>query len=140
MCFKWLARLLAKIPNANSAEEIYELLRSVFPNADIYISDSNYGYINKASLVAFLAKDKTDAANYIPEDYDCDDFSFRLMGQFHVQGSGFEDKAIGIIWLQQPVHALNVCVTEERKVLLIEPQTDKVYARPEDYIGQLVVM
>ena len=135
MCFKWFRKL-----SASNGDEIYCLLQDIFSDASIYMSDDRYDYVNKNKLLTFLAGDKTNLATYIPEDYDCDDFSFRLMGQFHLQGSGFEDKAIGIIWLQQPAHALNVCVTKERKVLLIEPQTDKVYVRPEDYIGQLVVM
>ena len=138
MCFitDWIKRLFIK----GNWWEIEVLLKEAFPQATIYLSDENYGLVNLKRLKAFLKEDKTDLMNFLPDARDCDDFSFRLMGQFHKQGCGFEDKAVGIIWCSKPAHALNIAILEDKSVVLIEPQSDRIYSKPENYVGYLIVI
>ena len=71
----------------------------------------------------FLKEDKTDLFKYLPEWFDCDDFSFRLMGQLSIPG--WSDIAFGIA--TSTVHAYNCVVASDNGklgVYIIEPQTD----------------
>ncbi|GAJ18684.1 unnamed protein product, partial [marine sediment metagenome] len=87
--------------------------------------DGKYRIPILESFRKFLKEDKTDLFRYIPEEFDCDDFSFRLMGQ--VSYPGWSDIAFGIATSQ--THAYNCIVAEDgegqNRVYLVEPQTDK---------------
>lgn len=100
--------------------DLYALLRQNAPQAELFLSDKNYLLCNKADIKAFLALDKTNKMGYLPEVMDCDDFSYRLMGQFSIPG--WSDLAFGIIWSDK--HAMNCFVTEDNIFYLIEPQND----------------
>ena len=50
------------------------------------LADASYREMTDAGeqrLFALLEKDKTDLEHYVAEDFDCDDFTFRLMGAIH---------------------------------------------------------
>ena len=91
--------------------DLYALLRAEASTAEIFLSDKNYLLCNKADIKAFLAQDETNKMGYVPEERDCDDFSYRLLGQFSVPG-----------W--SDLHALNCFVTENKEFWLVEPQND----------------
>jgi len=103
---------------------IAEALIQAFPMAQkIYLVDRYYYLCPKQDIEALLAEDPTDQETYVSEFHDCDDFSFRLMGQFHKKP--YSALAFGIAWSQ--THAYNACiVTEDQKVWIIEPQTDQL--------------
>ncbi len=99
-------------------------LSSLFHKPVIYLVDRKYQLIEKSEMERFLANDKTNLIKYVPEWHDCDDFSFRLMGQVSVPNwSGI---AFGIAFSK--VHAFNLFVDAQQKVFLIEPQSDKIWA------------
>lgn len=100
--------------------DLYALLRAEAPKAEIFLSDRDYLLCNKADIVRFLVQDKTNKYEYTKNAYDCDDFSYRLLGQFSIPG--WSDLAFGIIWTGK--HAMNCMVTEDNVFYLIEPQTD----------------
>ena len=68
---------------------------------------------------------------YVTEERDCDDFSYRLMGQLSVPDwSGI---AFGIVWTN--LHALNCMIDENGKFWFIEPQTGRLQSKLEAWQG-----
>jgi len=116
---------------------ILEKLIEVFPNAEsrIFLSDRLYHICSKQDILDFLALDQTDQERYETEFFDCDDFSFRLMGQFHVKP--YASLAFGIAWSR--THAYNVAVTKEG-VYVIEPQTDSVFLLGKEELYEAVLI
>jgi len=100
--------------------DLYGFLRQEAPVAEVFISDKDYLLCNKADIKAFLAQDETNKMGYVPEARDCDDFSYRLMGQLSVPG--WSDLAFGILWTDR--HAMNCFITEDKVFYFVEPQTD----------------
>ena len=103
-------------------EELYALLKDKFPTAEIYLSDRDYLLCHYDDIALFLAQDETNKMTYIAEERDCDDFSYRLMGQFSIPD--WSDLCFGIIW--STTHAENVAITEDMKVVFVEPQNDQL--------------
>lgn len=117
---------------------VVEKLIEAFPHAKLYIADQYYYICPQKSIEDFLAEDPTNRERYLTETFDCDDFSFRLMGQFHVKP--YAALAFGIAW--STVHAYNVFISKEGKALIIEPQTDEILEPTEEqvYDTQLIIM
>lgn len=111
--------------------DLYKLLRDAFPEASIYLSDKVYNLCNLEDIEEFLKQDKTNHSKYVPEDYDCDDFSYRLMGQFSIPG--WSSLAFGIFW--SDVHALNAFIDQNLDFWYIEPQSDGVSNKLADWQG-----
>jgi hypothetical protein len=110
---------------------IRRILKQSCPGAEVFLSDKSYLACSRADIEAFLDQDKTNKHQYVVEEYDCDDFSYRLMGQFAVEG--WARLAFGIVWTDR--HALNCFITENGEFRLIEPQTDKIQKGLEDWQG-----
>lgn len=69
----------------------------------------------------------------------CDDFSYRLMGEFSVPG--WSDLAFGIVWTN--LHALNCFIDESGNFWFVEPQTDTLQSALLPWQGskiRLIVM
>jgi len=114
-------------------------LLAVAPEAAIFRSDKEYKLCCAADIQAFLKQDATNKTKFIREIMDCDDFSYRLMGQFSIPG--WSALAFGIVWTEK--HALNCFINESRELLFIEPQTDAVFSTLEPWMGtwiRLIVM
>jgi hypothetical protein len=107
---------------------VAEKLISAFPRAKLYLSDNDYYTCPKETIATFLSEDPTNLEQYTSELFDCDDFSFRLMGQFHVKP--YASLAFGIAWSE--VHAYNVFIDSTGQVYLVEPQTDQILLPSND--------
>ena len=105
-----------------TSQELRMLLHMAHPHAKLYLSDRTYRLCCMEDVRRFLKRDKTNRYKYIGknEEYDCDDFAYRLMGQFSIPG--WSALAFGIIWTKH--HALNCLIDEEKNFWFIEPQTD----------------
>ena len=69
----------------------------------------------------------------------CDDFSYRLMGQFSIPG--WSDLAFGIVWTSKPyAHALNCMIDEEERFWFVEPQTDELIETIEGVEARFIIM
>ena len=135
--FRWIPKihdvLEPEIVGVLDANSIYTMLKEKgFKH--IFLSDEQYQVTTKESIEKFLALDETDKVKYVPIWHDCDDFSFRLMGQFHRGKWGC--LAIGVTWSQ--THAFNDVVlailgesVSKAKLYIIEPQTDEVHLADE---------
>ena len=118
-----------------SAQGLLTILRRKFPDSgEIYLSDHNYLMCNKSDIELFLKQDATNQCEYQAEIFDCDDFSYRLMGQFSVPD--WSDLTFGIVWSN--FHALNCIVTDDEKFYFIEPQSDEIIEELEDWMGSTV--
>ena len=102
--------------------ELANHLRELFPFAYIQLSDSVKYLCDIDDINTFLKQDATDRIKYIKERYDCDDFAYRLKGQFSIPG--WAELAIGIIWTK--THAQNCVVDANLDFWVIEPQNDNL--------------
>jgi hypothetical protein len=118
------------------SNHIFDILVKVNPPAThIYISDDEYGLCSKEDVAQFLRQDRTNKKDYVKEEYDCDGFSYRLMGQFSVKDwSGI---ALGIVWTD--LHALNCLIDNTGKFYFIEPQSDKLQENLEAWQGNEIL-
>ena len=116
--------------------QLQRLLKELFPTADIYLSDKVYLLCDNEDVAAFLAMDKTNRQEFVAEKYDCDDFAYRLMGQYSVPH--WSDLALGLIWTDK--HAMNYYVDESGKLWYVEPQNDTVADKLAEWQGTRVRM
>jgi len=125
------------IPSPNLIERTLRcLLRKVTGTArrePFYLADSYYRALNETTIRQILSEDKTNLEQYTPKDFDCDDFAFRLMGAFH-QNIETAAMPIFVTWVKTTsgAHAV-LSFTDNRTVLIIEPQNDRVYPVPAEW-------
>jgi len=95
------------------------------PDADIFLADSRFKLADIPSLSYFLAWNQIDKKQYKKTIYDCDDFAESLKGDVRHWDSHL---AFGTAWIHRENgnHALNITVTKNRKLVFVEPQTDKM--------------
>lgn len=117
--------------------ELQALLTERFPGVsteNFYLSDArNYKLCNLKDINRFLKADATDRAKYTAERLDCDDFAFRLMGQFSVPD--WSDLCIGLVWTS--AHALNCLIDQNEDFWFVEPQTDELLPKLKQWMGTL---
>lgn len=120
-----------------SGQAVFEALMKVVPQSThVYISDHEYWLCSKQDIDTILTYDKTNKAKYVSEQYDCDDFSYRLMGQLSTPT--WAKIAFGIIWTDK--HAFNIMVDDQLQVWFIEPQTDAVKVSLDAWQGTEILM
>jgi len=119
---------------------IATVISKIAPTCTILYSDSIYSTTSIDELKRFLRDDKTNEYRYISEYYDCDDYSFRLMGQIHCVEWGA--LPFGIMWVVIMIgtdrkkwkqHAVNCFIDKDNKFWLVEPQTDQITEVPSNY-------
>ncbi len=87
----------------------------------IRILDRHYKLINKKEIEKFLKSDNVSFNKYKKEIYDCDDFALVLLGRIK---NKFHGASVGLAISK--THAFNFFIDENKKVWIIEPQTDKI--------------
>jgi hypothetical protein len=94
-------------------------------DADIFLADSRFKLADIHTLQKFLAWNQIDKTQYKKTIYDCDDFAESLKGDVRDWDSHL---AFGTAWIHRENgnHALNITVTKNRKLVFVEPQTDKM--------------
>jgi len=124
----------------SNSTEVLTILKAEFPNAQMFISDSDYKTTTKKELERYLKEDITDSYKYVSEYFDCDDFSFCLMGQLSNPDWGC--LAFGIVWTKVPggAHAVNCFISNSGTVYLVEPQSDKIFKCPDNWEPFLIMM
>lgn len=139
-----------------SSEEVSEILRSEFGQfRHLAIYDRRYFALKKRDVEAFLHSSKIDAIKYQKERFDCDDFMAALRGEFlqwfaHGHDGKGEERgaAFGMIIgdlrkSSEPGkarnHAMNWFIGADRKVYIIEPQTDGITRWKVDYASTATV-
>ncbi len=139
----WLVSLFSKKPKPveflpTSTKQvdgsvIQQIIREKFPEGELYLSDATkYLLCSYDDIALFLAQDKTNRLDYVKEKFDCDDFALRLVGQFSIPE--WSELAIGLMWTEK--HALTCFITDDEKLLFIEPQSDEIQDELADWQGK----
>jgi len=118
-----------------SYKDLYQLLSEKFEHASVYLSDSDRSLCDIEDIDIFLDQDKTNHEIYVSQEYDCDDFTYRLMGQFSIPGWAKFSK--GILWTS--THAQMCFVDANLDIWIIEPQTDG-YSKLEEPMSARIIM
>lgn len=119
--------------------ELWRTLRDKFPklanpDTEFYLSDAgNYLLPTSNDIALFLAQDQTNKYPYIVEKFDCDDFAYRLMGQFSIPE--WSALCFGIVWTT--THALNCVIDEDKNFWFVEPQTDELMSELKSWMGEV---
>lgn len=97
------------------------------------LADQSYLKADEELIDQILEEDETDLMQYIAEDFDCDDFAFRLMGVFH-QTVKTAAMPIFITWVGTPQggHAV-LSYYCNGEVWIIEPQNDAIFSVPKSW-------
>jgi len=128
---------------------VYDALRRAYgEEADVNISDTSFYLIDDDEMIKFLKLDPTDTFKYVPDkqsegtvevqvrrtselanrpskfDFDCDNFAFRLMGQMNHPNRARH--IFGFAWAGNPCHASNWYINQDKQVISVEPQNDRV--------------
>jgi len=152
MCLSWLCETFCKqetpqddMPLPQNLErldlsEMLGILSTEFPGVHIFIKDMEYQTTSLTELRRFLDYDKTDENEY-GKWFDCDNFSFTLMAG--LSNKHWSMLPTGILWTviqNEPPHALNLFIDNNKEVWLIEPQTDEVFELPEHWKPYLIII
>ena len=115
-------------------------LTAEFPDCPILLSDEDYKTTTKEELIRYLSEDTTNDYPYISEWYDCNNFSYTLMGRLSNPDWGC--LPFGILWTDTPLggHAVNCFVDYNRDVWIVEPQSDEVFELPDNWEPWIVIM
>ncbi len=94
-------------------------------DADIHLPDGAMKIYFYEAVVNDGNLDRVDSLTYVPEIHDCDDFAAELYGEW-----------AGLVWTD--VHALNFFIDENRKFWFVEPQSQKIADKLDDWQGKSV--
>ena len=94
--------------------------------AEIYLPDMEIKIYKRDTVKNYLSLDETSKIVYVPEVMDCDDFAAILFGKF-----------AGLVWTN--THALNWFYDEDITLWFIEPQSDKMSLKLENWQGWDIV-
>ena len=143
-----------------TAQEVDQAIKTAFGDraekALWLNADAKYYAARLDDIRAVLQTTKIDKLPYIIEKdtgveaYDCDDFSFALMGALHANPykpqwmpTGKEAVFITWVWWKEGNntygHALNMCVTADKKVYMIEPQNYTIFNVPPNWNLILII-
>lgn len=117
-----------------SISQLYTFLQTKFPEAELFLSDSDYVLANYDDIARFLFEDASNKFPYQPEEMDCDDFALRLAGQFAIPG--WSSLTLGLVWTD--IHALNCVITESLEFYFVEPQTDELQSELKSWQGSKI--
>jgi hypothetical protein len=101
----------------------------------IRMGDAQYYLPTLAEVQQLLTASSLDRRTWMAERFDCDDFSYVLKGEFSIHAYDAGDISYGfsagIIWGNfnwvDGFHAVNLVVTNDQILRLIEPQSDTIY-------------
>ena len=108
--------------------EVREIIKQTFhTDKNIFISDRKYKLVSIGMLKMYLRFNQVNKIRYTSDEFDCDDFAMKLATDVRWW---FKGSTFGIVWTGS--HALNFFIDRDKKVWLVEPQTDEIFEVPED--------
>ena len=122
----------APINKLSSAEVRKIIVSETLSDAYIHLTDSEYNVFKHTDYVGFIAGDTTNLKTYVKNDWDCENFSFLFYAMIEQSLKGCP---CGIVFLSKPEgnHACNFFIDEKGLFWLVEPQDDRVFAKPADW-------
>lgn len=121
--------------------EIISIIDAEFLNGIKIISDYKYKTTTVEELIRFLDSDITDKYNYVSEYFDCNNFSFSLMGR--ISNPSWGCLPFGVLYIERTngsLHALNCFIDKNRELWVIEPQTDDVFKASKSWKCVMLIM
>lgn len=112
-----------------TGEHIRTVLRSTFPTAQIRIADSEYSTMSLDEFNTWLKNDCVSEKTYYAQHFDCDNFARGIRcNMFRVNQNYKTEFTLCYTEGMSPggYHAFCIVVTNDDKVLIVEPQTDGV--------------
>ena len=103
---------------------VNQLFKPITQN--LFISDLRFRLTSKEEAEKFTNATKLKFRRWIREDFDCDNFSFALLGYW---SESLESFAFGIAWSR--THAFNIMIDKDKKIWIVEPQTNRYYTIQE---------
>ena len=148
--FSWLFKKKKKKPihrkndlNVITRNEVFKTIVDYWPKINphnIKLADGMYVCPSRKEVEKILFDSKVDEHIYQDGILDCDDYALLLHA--YVIRKRYKDfqegkidkeqrypRAFGQIWHRDPKiggHAINLCITSDKEILFIEPQTDKI--------------
>lgn len=120
--------------------ELLELLQKELPpttrfvSAGKFLSDIAFDLCDLEDIQEFLQQDNTNHYTFKDEKFDCDNFTYRLMGQFNTPA--WASIAKGIVWTDK--HALMFCIDANLDFWWIEPQNDNAQSELKPWQGSTI--
>lgn len=132
-------------------------LLEVFPELNplcLWPADSAYVMPTEKELKELLSLSTIESYDYVKDIQDCDDYALRLHAYvIEDRYKAFKEGriveglrhslAFGQIWykdLRIGYHAVNICITCDKGVLLIEPQNDKIFKPKKNAVVSFIRM
>ena len=126
-------------------DELYDILikklkNKIAKDCKIIFADDKYYCPSYSDIQILLKKNSNDKTKYTDEKYDCDDFTISLK-YFFIKDSYAKKirrhpHCLGILMggeLKEGSHAINIVITNKKKLYFIEPQNGKMFEpRKED--------
>ena len=88
----------------------------------VKLSDMIYGLTTVEEAKEFTKATRISINEWKKEEFDCDEFSFALMGYWNLDLYQF---AFGIAWTK--THAFNIMIDSDKQIWIVEPQTNRFY-------------
>ena len=106
--------------------------------SNIRFCDMNYKRADESIIKAITDQDRIDQEEYVADFFDCDDFTFALMGAFHHcrETAAMPIFIIYVQWGEEGNIAAHSIMSyyNNGQIILIEPQSDHCYTVPADWI------
>ena len=126
--YRILAEIFGRKPNSPTffGTITKEELLILFNLKYCYILDTKYKLTSKEKVEEFLLNDNVSFQKFRKEKNDCENFAVQLNGRLNEWAPEF---ALGFAISKN--HAFNVFIDSDKKVWIIEPQTDKIMSIEE---------
>lgn len=126
--------------NADDVRELVfkELKGKLAKNLSFHLADEVYYLPPLEDAKEIIEASELNLKEWIEERFDCDDFALVLKARFaeaaYKDGKRRAAHCMGIIWgmFSEGPHAMNWIVTEDKKLHLIEPQTNEIFYPSKD--------
>jgi len=116
----WFTELEPKNYGFIGYNEVNYLLKPLTQN--LFISDLYFKTTSKEEAKKFSETTRLIYREWKREKFDCDNFSFALMGYWNESLGNF---AFGIAWSKS--HAFNIMIDHKKQIWIVEPQTNRFY-------------
>ena len=140
MCITLLKNLIKKLQTNKpkntqtiTSEQLYNLIKKLYPKCNIKIFDNKYKTTTFSEYLRFIFSDDTNINKYTSEYMDCDDYAIALYGSFS-KYKGWSSLAFGIVCAstKNNAHAFNIFIDNKHEIYFCEPQNDKIWLAKND--------
>lgn len=125
-----------------------QVLKDQLPlaTAEFHVADPKYDLISFKDMKEIVKLNRFSEMTYTVRTRDCDDYSFALMGLVRKLLPGV---AFGIVWVDildtvtgklKGKHALNFFVDDKYNTYFVEPQSNRIFRKPEAFRPYFVVI